>query len=89
MIFDEIKAALFDGALVRVVGIDYVDTYRIGTSHDGTSIRAYANDDVYSFGDMFADIDRALSRSGVRVFRREFTEGVMITIIIGIGDEVE
>lgn len=87
MTIADIKAALFDGATVRIVGIDYVDTYSISTSYDGHSIRAYANNDVCSFGDMFSDIARSLSRRNVRVFRKEFTDGILITIIIGIGDE--
>lgn len=83
----EIKASVFDGAIVRVVGIDYVDTYQIGTSDDGTSLRAYANDEVYSVGDMFDDIERALSRRGARVFRRDFTDATLITILMSIGEE--
>lgn len=88
MTFEEIKAAVFDGAIVRVIGIDYVDTYQIGESFDGMSIRAYANDETYSVGDMFADIERALSRRGARVFRRDFTDATVITILMQIGDEV-
>ena len=88
MTFGEVKAALFEGAVVRVVGLDYVDTYQIGTSTDGTSLRAYANNEIYPVGDMFADIERALSRAGVRVFRKDFTDGVLITIIKRIGEEV-
>lgn len=84
----DIKAAVFDGAIVRVIGIDYVDTYQIGTSLDGMSIRAYANDESYSVGDMFDDIERALSRRGARVFRRDFTDATVITILMQIGEEV-
>lgn len=88
MTLAEIKAALFDGDIVRVVGIDYVDIYNIGMSIDGHSIRAYANDDVCSFGDMFADIERALKRFGARSFRCVTNEGdVTITIVIQIGEE--
>ena len=87
MTFGEIKAAVFDGAIVRVIGIDYVDTYQIGTSDDGMSIRAYANDEAYSVGDMFADIERAVSSRGVRVFRRDFTDATVITILKRIGEE--
>ena len=84
----DIKSAVFDGAIVRVVGIDYVDTYQIGESLDGMSIRAYANDEAYAVGDMFDDIERALSRRGVRVFRRDFTDATVITILNSIGEEV-
>lgn len=84
----DIKSAVFDGAIVRVVGIDYVDTYQIGESLDGTSIRAYVNDEVYSVGDMFDDIERAVSSRGVRVFRRDFTDATVITILKRIGEEV-
>jgi len=84
----DIKSAVFDGAIVRVVGIDYVDTYQIGTSLDGMSIRAYANDEVYSIGDMFDDIERAVESSGVRIFRRDFTDATVITILKRIGEEV-
>lgn len=87
MTFEEIKAAVFDGAIVRVVGLDYVDTYQIGESFDGTSLRAYVNDEAYAVGDMFDDIERALSRRGVRVFRRDFTDATVITILMQIGDE--
>lgn len=88
MTMAEIKAAVFDGAIVRVVGIDYVDTYQIGTSLDGMSIRAYANDEAYSVGDMFDDIERAVESSGVRIFRRDFTDATVITILKRIGEEV-
>lgn len=88
MTFEAIKSALIDGAVVRVVGLDYVDTYHIGTSDDGMSLCAYANDDFYSVGDMFDDIERALSRRGVRVFRRDFTDATVITILMSIGEEV-
>ena len=88
MTMAEIKAAAFDGAIVRVVGIDYVDTYQIGESLDGTSLRAYANDEVYSVGDMFDDIERAVSSRGVRVFRKDFTDATVITILKRIGEEV-
>lgn len=84
----DIKSAVFDGAIVRVVGIDYVDTYQIGTSDDGMSIRAYANDETYAIGDMFDDIERALSRRGVRVFRKDFTDATVITILNSIGEEM-
>lgn len=84
----DIKSAVFDGAIVRVIGIDYVDTYQIGTSDDGASLRAYANDEVYSVGDMFDDIERAVSSRGVRVFRRDFTDATVITILKRIGEEV-
>ena len=83
----DIKSAVFDGAIVRVIGIDYVDTYQIGTSLDGMSIRAYVNDEIYSVGDMFDDIERALSRRGARVFRRDFTDATVITILMSIGEE--
>lgn len=84
----DIKSAVFDGAIVRVVGIDYVDTYQIGESLDGTSIRAYCNDEIYSVGDMFDDIERAAESSGVRIFRRDFTDATVITILKRIGEEV-
>lgn len=84
----DIKSAVFDGAIVRVIGIDYVDTYQIGESLDSTSIRAYANDEVYSVGDMFDDIERAVESSGVRIFRRDFTDATVITILKRIGEEV-
>ena len=87
MTFGEIKASLIDRAIVRVVGIDYVDTYQIGESDDGASLRAYANDETYSVADMFADIERAVSRRGVRVFRRDFTDATVITILMSIGEE--
>ena len=87
MTFADIKAALFDGAVVRVVGLDYVDTYQIGTTDDGTSLRAYANDDACCIGDMFADIERTLDRSGVRVFVKEFLDEKLITILKCIGEE--
>lgn len=88
MDMEDIKSAVFDGAIVRVVGIDYVDTYQIGTSDDGASLRAYANDEVYSVADMFADIKRAVESSGVRIFRRDFTDATVITILKRIGEEV-
>ena len=88
MTFEAIKFALIDGAVVRVVGLDYVDTYHIGTSDDGMSLRAYANDEFYSVGDMFADIERSLDRSGVRIFVKEFLDGKLITILKGIGEEI-
>lgn len=88
MTFGEIKASVFDGAIVRVIGIDYVDTYQIGTTDDGASLRAYANDEAYAVGDMFADIERALSRRGARVFRLDFTDATVITILMQIGEEV-
>ena len=87
MTFDEIKAAVFDGAVVQVLEIDYFDTYRMIISCDGLSIRAYANDEEYPVCDMFANIERALSRRGVCVFRRDFTDRSLITITIGIGEE--
>ena len=87
MTMTEIEASVFDGAIVRVVGLDYVDTYQIGESIDGMSIRAYANDEAYAIGDMFADIERALSRRGARVFRRDFTDATVITILTSIGEE--
>ena len=87
MTFEEIKASVFDGAIVRVVGLDYVDTYQIGESFDGMSIRAYANDETYAIGDMFDDIERAVSRRGARVFRRDFTDATVITILMSIGEE--
>lgn len=87
MTIEEIKAALFDGATVRVVGVDYVDTYSTWTSPDGLYMHAYCNDDDYTFGDMFAAIARTLSRAGVRVFLDNSLD-MTITIIIGIGDEV-
>ena len=73
---------------MRVVGIDYVDTYQIGESLDGTSIRAYVNDETYAIGDMFDDIERAAESSGVRIFRRDFTDATVITILKRIGEEV-
>lgn len=88
MTLTDIKMALIDDAVVQVVEIDYFDTYKIGTSADGTLLVAYRNDTSYSFSDMFADIERALSHRGVRVFRRDFTDRTLITIIIGIGEEV-
>ena len=88
MTFGEIKAAVFGGAIVRVVGIDYVDTYQIGTSDDGASLRAYANDEIYSVGDMFADIESAVERADVRIFRKDFLDGTVITILRRIGEEV-
>nr|DAF57472.1 MAG TPA: hypothetical protein [Myoviridae sp. ctqfO1] len=88
MTLAEIKAAVFDGAIVRVVGLDYVDTYQIGTTDDGTSLRAYANDEIYSVGDMFDDIERAAESSYVRIFRRDFTDATVITILKRIGEEV-
>ena len=87
MTFEEIKASVFDGAIVRVVGLDYVDTYNIGESLDGMSIRAYANDEAYAIGDMFADIERSVSRRGARIFRKDFTDATVITILISIGEE--
>lgn len=87
MTFGEIKASVFDGAIVRVVGLDYVDTYNIGESLDGMSIRAYVNDETYAIGDMFADIEQALSRRGARVFRKDFTDATVITILVSIGEE--
>lgn len=83
----DIKAALIDRAIVRVVGLDYVDTYQIGESDDGASLRAYANDEIYSVADMFDDIERAVSRRGARVFRRDFTDATVITILMPIGEE--
>ena len=89
MTFADIKAALFDGALVRVIGIDYADTYHIGTSLDGKSIHAYLNDECYFFNDMFADIQRALARFGAHTFRCVTDDGdVTITVIIEIWEEV-
>lgn len=88
MTVEDIKAALFDGAVVRVVGIDYVDTYNVTTSSDGCSLYAFCNDEKYMFADVFAAIRRALDRFGARVFRCVTDEGdVTITIIIEIGDE--
>ena len=85
----EIKAALFDGAVVRVVGIDYVDTYNTWTSADGFYMHVYCNDEAYAFGDMFAAIEQALGRFGAHTFRCVTDDGdVTITIIIEIGEEV-
>lgn len=89
MTLAEIKAALIDGAVVRVVGIDYVDTYHVTQSADGCSLSAYCNDDLYMFADVFADCRRALDRFGARAFYCVTDDGdVTITIIIEIGDEV-
>lgn len=87
MTLAEIKAALLDGATVRIVGFDYVDNYHVSTYCDGLSLGFYLNDEAYEIKSVFSDIERALSRRNVRVFRKEFTDGILITIIIGIGDE--
>lgn len=84
----EIKAALISGARVRVVGVDYVDNYHVAASQDGMSLRFFLNYEAYEVESTFANIDRALNRRGSRVFRKEFTNGVMITIVTAIGDEV-
>lgn len=86
----EIKTALIDGAVVRVVGIDYMDAYRVSMSSDGCSLYAYLNEEKYMFDDMFAAIRRSLDRFGARVFRCVTDDGdVTITIIIEIGEEVQ
>lgn len=88
MTFEEIKAALIDGAVVRIIGIDYADNYHIGASCDGYALCGYANDDLYPVCDVFADIEMALSRTGVSVFRGYYLDRTMITIINNIGEEV-
>lgn len=83
-----IKAALVTGARIRIVGLDYVDNYRVATSQDGMSLRFFLNDEPYEMEFTFTDIDRAMRRLGARVFRKEFTDGVLITIVTEIGDKV-
>lgn len=87
MTIEDIKAALFDGAIVRVVG-DHANTYSTWTSPDGLYMHAYLNDNPCTFRNMFDNIELALCRQGGRVFRRDFTDRTLITIIIGIGEEV-
>lgn len=88
MTVSEIKAALIDGATVRVVGIGYADTYSVVKENDGTALVAYANEEVVAFDTVFADIDRASSRFGARAFRCVTDEGdVTITIVIELGEE--
>lgn len=88
MTLAEIKAALIDGAVVRVVGIDYADIYHVTRSADGCSINAYLNDEAYMFDDVFSNIRRALDRFGARAFYCVTDEGdVTITIIIELGEE--
>lgn len=90
MTLAEIKTALFEGAIVRVVGLDYMDRYNTWTSPDGLYMHAYCNDEPYSFEDMFADIEGALSRFGAHTFRCVTDDGdVTITIIIEIGEEIQ
>lgn len=88
MTFDEIKAALIDGAVVRIIGIDYADSYHIDTSRDGHTLRGYSNYRDYPVHDILSDIEIILSRTGVSVFRGYYLDRTRITIINDIGEEV-
>ena len=88
MTASEIKSALIDGAIVRVVGIDYVDVYHLCISQDGTALTAYFNAEPYPITSLFAEMDGVLSRTNARFFRRSFPDGgVTITAVCSIGEE--
>lgn len=90
MTLADIKMALFDGAVVRIIGIDYADCYSVNSHCGGTSLVAYANDEACSFEDVFSAIERSLRRFGAHVFRCVTDDGdVTITIIIEIGEEIQ